>query len=86
MVESRGDQGGKTPPYPCGCSRGQGGFHTGSYENSPQAPQDRVPQENASSLFGSPNVRKVELWLTMINRILNFMGVTENDRVTSATF
>ncbi|XP_060972197.1 uncharacterized protein LOC133038156 [Cannabis sativa] len=36
--------------------------------------------------MGGPDVLKAEQWLTVIKRILNFMGVVGNDRVACATF
>ncbi|KAM6559796.1 hypothetical protein CsatA_029035 [Cannabis sativa] len=47
---------------------------------------ERFRKQAPPVFLGGPDVSKAEQWLTVITRILNFMGVTGNDRVVCATF
>ena len=47
---------------------------------------ERFRKQAPPVFLGGPDVVKAEQWLTVITKILNFMGVTGNDRVVSATF
>ncbi|XP_060962036.1 uncharacterized protein LOC133032186 [Cannabis sativa] len=47
---------------------------------------ERFRKQAPPVFLGGPDVLKAEQWLTVIERILNFMGVVGNDRVACATF
>ncbi|KAM6570849.1 hypothetical protein CsatA_014929 [Cannabis sativa] len=47
---------------------------------------ERFRKQAPPVFLGGPDVMKAEQWLSVIDRILNFMGVVGNDRVTCATF
>ncbi|XP_060961016.1 uncharacterized protein LOC133031515 [Cannabis sativa] len=47
---------------------------------------ERFRKQAPPVFLGGPDVLKAEQWLTVIEKILNFMGVAGNDRVACATF
>ncbi|XP_060973967.1 uncharacterized protein LOC133039156 [Cannabis sativa] len=47
---------------------------------------ERFKKQTPPVFLGGPDVLKAEQWLTVIERILNFMGVVGNDRVACSTF
>ncbi|KAM6597853.1 hypothetical protein CsatA_008377 [Cannabis sativa] len=47
---------------------------------------ERFRKQAPPVFLGGPDVLKAEQWLTVVERILNFMGVAGNDRVACATF
>ncbi|XP_060960736.1 uncharacterized protein LOC133031281 [Cannabis sativa] len=47
---------------------------------------ERFRKQAPPVFLGGPDVLKAEHWLTVIERIVNFMGVVVNDRVACATF
>ena len=47
---------------------------------------ERFRKQAPLVFLGGPDVIKAEQWLTVITKILNFMGVTGNDRMVCATF
>ncbi|XP_060973949.1 uncharacterized protein LOC133039137 [Cannabis sativa] len=47
---------------------------------------ERFRKQAPPVFLGDPDVLKAEQWLTVIEKILNFMGVAGNDRVACATF
>uniref|UniRef100_A0A803P5A4 Uncharacterized protein n=1 Tax=Cannabis sativa TaxID=3483 RepID=A0A803P5A4_CANSA len=47
---------------------------------------ERFRKQAPPVVLGGLDMMKAEEWLTVIERILNFIGVVGNDRVTCATF